>query len=280
MPVPMPMPMPMAPATAPATAPAAAPASVATRESNSAAAAAKADAAADRDRPTNVGLHGLTKKQACGARLRVYYNEEGSSVPYGGICESIDVKRGLRVRLDGYSKREWVTDEDEWEWDEKHPIDPPRPRPVEFVIGPGPFRDTLARLTKSKELCATAAKGEHMPGPPPKAGAKRGAGGGRGAGEGGAKRGRKAQDKADDDGSAEPSDQAGAEKEKKTTARGQGAAARKRKAEAAALLAAAAAGAEITASEGKRAAIDGGAQPVSEPMNAVDAPTMQLSQPV
>ena len=115
------------------------------------------------ERAPSTGLHGLSRKQAIGARIRVYYNEDGASVPYGGVVESLDVKRGLRVRLDGYSKREWVTDDDEWEWAEG-PLGAPGPRPVEFVIGAQPFREILTRLAKSAEVCRTAAKGEHTPG--------------------------------------------------------------------------------------------------------------------
>jgi hypothetical protein len=36
-------------------------------------------------------------------RLRIYYNEEGVPVPYGGVVESVDTKRGLKVLLDGFS---------------------------------------------------------------------------------------------------------------------------------------------------------------------------------
>ena len=38
------------------------------------------------------------------------------AVPYRGSVVSVDVKKGLRVKLDGYVRREWVTDEDEWVW--------------------------------------------------------------------------------------------------------------------------------------------------------------------
>ena len=112
------------------------------------------------------GLHGLTRKQVAGMHIRVFYNEEGQSVPYGGVVESLDVKRGLRVRLDGYSKREWVTNEDEWEWVDM-PDNPKGigPRPVEFVIGHVAFREALMKLNRSKDACANAAKGEYTPGP-------------------------------------------------------------------------------------------------------------------
>ena len=40
-------------------------------------------------------------------------------MPYRGSVVSIDL-RGLRVKLDGYTRREWVTDEDEWGWLPEH----------------------------------------------------------------------------------------------------------------------------------------------------------------
>mmetsp|Transcript_18339 Transcript_18339/g.58578 ORF Transcript_18339/g.58578 Transcript_18339/m.58578 type:complete len:98 (+) Transcript_18339:119-412(+) len=40
----------------------------------------------------------------------------GRLVGYPGSAESVDASKGLKVRLDGFSKREWVTDDDEWEW--------------------------------------------------------------------------------------------------------------------------------------------------------------------
>ena len=49
------------------------------------------------DSSASVGLHGMGREQAIGNRLRVYYNEGGTSVPYGGLVESFDMKRGLRV---------------------------------------------------------------------------------------------------------------------------------------------------------------------------------------
>ena len=61
-----------------------------------------------------------------------------------GTIESVDAKRGLRVRLDGFSKREWVTNEDEWEW-----LDgaggAEGPKPVELIVGHSLLRDLLAR---------------------------------------------------------------------------------------------------------------------------------------
>ena len=105
-----------------------------------------------------VGLHGLSGKHVIGVRLRVFYCEECASIPYEGVVEALDAKRGLRVHLDGYPKREWVTDEDEWEWIESSF---PRevPRPVELVIGCRAFREVLARLSDTGEMCAKAARG-------------------------------------------------------------------------------------------------------------------------
>lgn len=59
--------------------------------------------------PLEVGLHGLSRRQAVGAPIRVYYEESDELVGYDGSVESVDAKRGLRVRLDGFSKREWCT---------------------------------------------------------------------------------------------------------------------------------------------------------------------------
>ena len=38
------------------------------------------------------------------------------SVPYRGSVVSFDPKKGCALKLDGYVRREWVTDEDEWDW--------------------------------------------------------------------------------------------------------------------------------------------------------------------
>lgn len=76
--------------------------------------------------------------------------------------------------LDGYSKREWVTDEDEWEWDYPPTAGPAvglpggGPRPLEAVLGTALFRDVLTRLLKSAATCEGAAKGELPPAPPSK----------------------------------------------------------------------------------------------------------------
>jgi hypothetical protein len=78
------------------------------------------------------------------------------------------------VLLDGYSKREWVTDEDEWEWDYPPTAGPAvglpggGPRPLEAVLGTALFRDVLTRLLKSAATCEGAAKGELPPAPPSK----------------------------------------------------------------------------------------------------------------
>jgi hypothetical protein len=63
---------------------------------------ASAVASAEKDLVV-VGLHGVSRKQAVGMRMRIYYNEEGVPVPYGGVVESVDTKRGLKVLLDGFS---------------------------------------------------------------------------------------------------------------------------------------------------------------------------------
>ena len=79
-----------------------------------------------------------------------------------------------QVLLDGYSKREWVTDEDEWEWDYPPTVGPAvglpggGPRPIEAVLGTTLFRDVLSRLLKSAATCEGAAKGELPPAPPSK----------------------------------------------------------------------------------------------------------------
>ena len=47
------------------------------------------EAAARPEKPTSVGLHGLTRKQAVNARILVYYEEEGQPVRFGvGIKDS------------------------------------------------------------------------------------------------------------------------------------------------------------------------------------------------
>ena len=218
------------------------------------------------DKAPTTGLHGITRKQIGGMRVRVYYNEEGVPVPYGGTVESLDVKRGLRVRLDGYSKREWVTDEDEWEWVEG-PLGAPGPRPIEFVIGYGPFREMLTRLNKSKELCANAAKGEHTPGPPPKA--KRGAPKAAGADGQPAKRAKKEKPPAAVGPDGAPLD--GAPPPAKAP---RGGAARKRKAEEAAAVAAA-----VAAAAGLAQADPAGVTAFGAPAKLVPAATQWGAPP-
>lgn len=78
----------------------------------------------------------------------------------------------LQVRLDGFTKREWVTDDDEWEWLET----------AGGAAGPWPLerwfraslRTILAKLAKAAERLSGIAKAE--PPPPPKG--KRAANGG------------------------------------------------------------------------------------------------------
>ena len=48
--------------------------------------------------------------------LKEPQSETPCSVPLPAEVLRLSRAAALRVRLDGYSKREWVTDEDEWEW--------------------------------------------------------------------------------------------------------------------------------------------------------------------
>ena len=222
-------------------------------------------AAQAEQRSISVGLHGVSKKQAIGSLLNVYYNEDGASVPYAGICEAVDPKKGLKVRLDGYSKREWVTDDDEWEWAPDGMAKAggasggaAAPRPVEFIIGAAPFREALSKLTRAKDLCTNAAKGEHVAAAPPKAAAaKRAAGSG---GGGAAKRGKKQAaaeaPSAGEGGIADGTASTAAAEAEPPAPPLRGAAARKRKAEQAALVAASAAEAKRVAIEGDEAAVE------------------------
>ena len=86
--------------------------------------AALAGAADGGEATVAINLHGVSSKAAIGARIQVAYMERQGkmlvSVPYRGSVVSIDLKRGLRVKLDGYTRREWVTDEDEWGWLPEH----------------------------------------------------------------------------------------------------------------------------------------------------------------
>jgi hypothetical protein len=70
-----------------------------------------------------IDLHNLSPRDAIGLRLQVSYMERQGkqlvAVPYRGEVVSVDLRKGLRVKLDGYVRREWVTDEDEWSWLEK-----------------------------------------------------------------------------------------------------------------------------------------------------------------
>ena len=71
-----------------------------------------------------IDLRGVTAKGAVGKRLEVSYMErQGKSlvaVPYRGEVVTVEARKGLRIKLDGYVRREWVTDEDEgaddWGW--------------------------------------------------------------------------------------------------------------------------------------------------------------------
>lgn len=70
-----------------------------------------------------IDLHNLSPRAAVGLRLQVSYMERQGkqlvAVPYRGEVVSVDMRKGLRVKLDGYVRREWVTDEDEWMWLER-----------------------------------------------------------------------------------------------------------------------------------------------------------------
>ena len=79
----------------------------------------------DEDGADVIDLRGLADTRAAiDRRLQVTYMErQGKSlvkVPYRGSVVSVDFKKGLRVKLDGYVRREWVTDEDEWTWLPEH----------------------------------------------------------------------------------------------------------------------------------------------------------------
>ena len=69
-----------------------------------------------------MGLQGVSPRDVVGGRLEVVYMERQGKlkqrvpVPYRGSVVALDPKKGLRIKLDGYVRREWVTDEDEWVW--------------------------------------------------------------------------------------------------------------------------------------------------------------------
>ena len=70
---------------------------------------------------------------------------------------------GLCVHLDGYPEREWVTNDDEWEWD-SGPIED-NAVPVELVVGAVAFRQIVVRLQQLSQLCAAAALGKYTSDP-------------------------------------------------------------------------------------------------------------------
>ncbi|KAL1528118.1 hypothetical protein AB1Y20_009482 [Prymnesium parvum] len=123
--------------------------------------------------PLAVGLHGLDRRHAPGAPVRVYYAEEDGPVPYVGVVESVDAKQGLRVKLQGFAKREWVTDEDEWEWLAGAGDADSGALPVELIVGDKVLRELLANLATQKDAFAEAAKGEHQADRETKSAAKR-----------------------------------------------------------------------------------------------------------
>jgi len=138
--------------------------------------AGRSAAAAAAEPQMSTGLHGLPARSVAGARLRVYYEEDGVLVGYDGLAEAADAAKGLKVRLDGFSKREWLTDEDEWEW-----VDgaggPSGPWPLERTYGAA-LRTWLAKLAKALEKLDGLARAAEAP--PPGKGGKRGSSGAEG----------------------------------------------------------------------------------------------------
>ena len=78
----------------------------------------------DEEEEDVIDLRGVGQKAAVGMRLQVSYMERSGKsllpVAYRGSVASVDMRKGLRVKLDGYVRREWVTDEDEWTWLPEH----------------------------------------------------------------------------------------------------------------------------------------------------------------
>ena len=72
-----------------------------------------------------------------GARLRVWYEEEGAHGPtrvcYDGMVTSYNPSLGLRVWFDGFSasEQEWVNEGDEWDWEE--PSNVPSPAAADYT---------------------------------------------------------------------------------------------------------------------------------------------------
>jgi len=122
------------------------------------------------------GLHGMSARSVGGARLRVYYEEDGRLVGYPGSAESVDASKGLKVRLDGFSKREWVTDDDEWEWIDGA-VGADGTRPLEHYLG-SVLRQYIVRLAQAKERFANLAEAALPPAPAGKRQAAGAAGGG------------------------------------------------------------------------------------------------------
>mmetsp|Transcript_38714 Transcript_38714/g.129509 ORF Transcript_38714/g.129509 Transcript_38714/m.129509 type:complete len:130 (-) Transcript_38714:246-635(-) len=72
----------------------------------------------------------------------------GRLVGYPGSAESVDASKGLKVRLDGFSKREWVTDDDEWEWIDVA-VGADGTRPLEHFLG-SVLRQYIVRLAQGR----------------------------------------------------------------------------------------------------------------------------------
>lgn len=67
-----------------------------------------------------IDLGGISVEDAIGHRLEVSYEEHKGkdtvTTAYRGSVVRVDLHKGLNVKFDGYARREWVTDEDEWKW--------------------------------------------------------------------------------------------------------------------------------------------------------------------
>mmetsp|Transcript_10678 Transcript_10678/g.30899 ORF Transcript_10678/g.30899 Transcript_10678/m.30899 type:complete len:1881 (+) Transcript_10678:509-6151(+) len=107
------------------------------------------------------GLHGLPASKVSGAPIRVWYDENGSLTSYNGVAEASNPTKGLKVRLIGFGKREWLTDEDEWEW-LPGAGDPSGPWPLEKFFGEH-LRHGLIKLEKVAEKLRSLAAATEPP---------------------------------------------------------------------------------------------------------------------
>ena len=111
-------------------------------------------------------MQGQTKRKATGRQcVRVLFNEEVDGlmtlVPYEGTVVHADWTRGLRVEWDLESdavagssrKRDWVNDEDEWEW-----CQTPEPAPSKEHPAPGVADDTASEAEAAYEALLDTAK--------------------------------------------------------------------------------------------------------------------------